>query len=1221
MLAPRNALVSNLNFVHLQHVSLGVHLSLRPELKESPVTTDPGEGGLTGSHHTWKGTTHATQVDANSNDPSVPCQCCDKHLGQVGTWLGSSRHILEANVSEETLSPCNAPGSPLSPSSPFSDSSSSSDFSFDESPSSMCFKEFSQQEGPGSPDEQPAIIPLDAAGEGHVSPTQQLYESPTSGDVSAVTNTKTNPITPQPSLNIKDHKVDSKLVPLKDSGPGDALDANSNAIPQGHPDKTLPSGYVDCDKKVQQKAEGQDSKNANVAASHGVATNANWLFGADDELLPGLPSGANSEQSHRKNITSFNELAQKRRRSTGWQPAPQARRDKSDWLIIFSPDREHPPVNKLTTTAFYRQVGGQHIPAAPAGKEVTTFRELKYRNELIKQNNQQAKAQTTGERGLQNPTARNVGETERQPKGVQTGLQKVEGGKEPHDLGKDVPKDNNAEKSSLSHAIGGRPTQHQDPKRGHLYGTRPRIPRSSMKQQQEGLLQPAIKEWPGTGEDRAPQSTAKLYIRGMADGGDTRSREGGAQTYILKTAPPDFCPQAIPSHLLFHLTTNQKMLCPSPPLPPASLANSNTSAMALLPQSPCNPLQTLPTRMSPLGAFSPPHRGLIPQTDTRDVSVLQSPLFPRKRLIPGPAPERGPSRTADKDPPGTVPELLMADGCEDSAQLEKKGLLVAVGSSVDKIISHFNSSRNHVQKAQLGDSRLSPELGYLLVGGLCPSLYSLLSDGLKPFQRDVITGRRRLSPWSLAEASVKADWAQGAAHSLFCRVSHLSQLQDPHRKFNAFIFGLLNTKQLDVWLSHLRQTHHLYSGFYSPSAFLTLAATSKPELHEELLLTLQPLSALTFHVDLLFEHHHLPLHDSPVINQHHAHTCKEPRLGSSFQQIVQWGGQLVQRMAARAERETASPSGDDTESTPVPEPVTAQTRRDNLKDSNSNWWEDLRLASRMYVPSTKGPLSLTRLRRLGNWDNPEGKPAPAEEAGGPSAQGPHSEAPGAPQTATCRGEPRKSREGNDQADQPGGGRGSGTGSSPPGGGSKITNDGSLVESTGNGQCAKPKSPREDLPQSSEGRGIRFGHLFGASLLNNREEETTKAKRRRPSAWLTPGMSVVERIGKPPLARTNTGLPQDTDSQQPHTPHHQRSLRALCDHVGSGEAELPEGRCSAAAEHGGRRLDSLPPRTERRPRSRGIHVTHPDARRVRQTPRGRGIAPRPNTIQRSPCPSP
>ncbi|PIO26286.1 hypothetical protein AB205_0087190 [Aquarana catesbeiana] len=113
-------------------------------------------------------------------------------------------------------------------------------------------------------------------------------------------------------------------------------------------------------------------------------------------------------------------------------------------------------------------------------------------------------------------------------------------------------------------------------------------------------------------------------------------------------------------------------------------------------------------------------------------------------------------------------------------------------------------------ETQLGDSRLSPKLGYLIVNHLCPSLFSLIGDGLKPFQKDVIIGQRRLSPWNLVEASAKS--GPESFHILFYNVSRFQQLRDPQRRFNAFIFGLLNTKQLDLWISHLLQIYGTFQG-------------------------------------------------------------------------------------------------------------------------------------------------------------------------------------------------------------------------------------------------------------------------------------------------------------------------------------------------------------------------------------------------------------------------
>lgn len=66
-------------------------------------------------------------------------------------------------------------------------------------------------------------------------------------------------------------------------------------------------------------------------------------------------------------------------------------------------------------------------------------------------------------------------------------------------------------------------------------------------------------------------------------------------------------------------------------------------------------------------------------------------------------------------------------------------------------------------QAQLGDSRLSPDVGHLVLTTLCPALHALVADGLKPFRKDLITGQRRSSPWSVVEASVKPGERRGPA--------------------------------------------------------------------------------------------------------------------------------------------------------------------------------------------------------------------------------------------------------------------------------------------------------------------------------------------------------------------------------------------------------------------------------------------------------------------------
>ncbi|XP_055979599.1 AP-4 complex accessory subunit RUSC1 isoform X3 [Sorex fumeus] len=272
----------------------------------------------------------------------------------------------------------------------------------------------------------------------------------------------------------------------------------------------------------------------------------------------------------------------------------------------------------------------------------------------------------------------------------------------------------------------------------------------------------------------------------------------------------------------------------------------------------------------------------------------------------------------------------MAEARNGPGQLQeqKKGLLIAVSAAVDKIISHFGAARNLVQKAQLGDSRLSPDVGHLVLTTLCPALHALVADGLKPFRKDLITGQRRSSPWSVVEASVKPGSGPRALGTLYSQVSRLGPLSSSRSRFHAFILGLLNTKQLELWFSRLQEDAGLLSLLYLPTGFFSLARAGCPALSTELLLLLQPLSVLTFHLDLLFEHHHhLPL--GPP--QAPALPGSPPALQQTVQAMLHWGGRLAQSLRGGAGETPPAPSAPSGASAP------------------SSWWDQLTQASRVYA--------------------------------------------------------------------------------------------------------------------------------------------------------------------------------------------------------------------------------------------------------------------------------
>ncbi|CAJ0965826.1 unnamed protein product [Ranitomeya imitator] len=1003
MLASRKALLSNLNYVHLQHVSLGVHLSIHPEVTDT--TMNQGTGAKDGCHHKWG---NKEEVDPNSNDPSMPCQCCEQHPKQESLQY-SSLEDLEAIICDECLSPDDLPLSPLSLSSPSTDSSSSSDFTLDDSPASMYYKEYSQ-DGLDTPDQQPDIIPLDVA-------TNSLYcHSPLKVDTTPNSN-----LLETYYQEITNNNMEADDTPFIDWDSDSILDSNSNTLIEKSGCSTLDSDTI-TEPESQTSKMGQDQ------------------WSQEQDLLPALPFPENTSMPtpKKKTITSFHELAMRRRRSGGELPS-QPKRDRSDWLIAFSPDTEHPPMHELTTTAFDHGILESQIHPLKAAKEVTTFRELRYRNTLNKMSVQQIKVYEE----LSSMTSAEA-TTDPSPLG-----QVLSGAREPKDCQQVL--------TTHDDTIGETNNQTQGSQRpkspAGRSGTDTNIP-SWTDHKQYSLVNtlPRIKNkgdryWE-IPDKQAMTTAAVTWTRGLADGGDRRGHQAAE----------------------------------------------------------C--------------------------------------------------------------------ELLMADEAEDSGQRQKKTLLIAVGSSVEKIISHFNASRNQVQKAQLGDSRLSPVLGYLILNHLCPSLYSLLGDGLKPYQKDVIVGRRRSSPWSLVAASTKT--GPETVHLLFSKINHLPQLRDPQRKFNAFIFGLLNMKQLDMWVLHLHQIYEQISTFYLPSGFVALAATLHLNLRDELLLSLQPLSALTFHTDLLFEHHHLSLHDLPT-----PHSVRNPLSNNwavpSLQNILDLGGWITHNLTGKAEKgasnkgksvdvagekyaadssqpDSASLAGDrphirDTfvHSEPSSSGTDAKELAAYVESSQDvtpgNWWGHLRQASHIYISENKESLTFSTLRKLTSWD-PIGKElnyraSSTKEKDLEEERLTEEIIRVAPKNMP-RGTPLEKQEGKNVpctafTQRTSDGNSYSTGAEP-------MKDATTMDSS-QGQC---------LTNDEKGRWL--GQLFGVNSSHGRETEAKSSKSRRPSSWLLPNVNVWHLIRKQSTpGNTDTFWHKEENLKDSTRP--QRSLRALCDHSASAKTHL------------------------------------------------------------------
>lgn len=433
MQSPKKGLICNLNHVHLQHVSLGLHLSRHPELQEDSNTTLAPRPQTDCQDCRGLGGGGPELVDANSNNPSTPCRCCDSHPLQSDVKLGlqvqavvPNRPIAKNKGEEEDEEEAGTPSDAVS-----SSVSSCSDLSLDDTPVSVYYKEFPAEEAP-SPDQQPNIVPLE---DSHSAvppagcddrdsnlnirlgerPASRVQDSPDSlGSSSSLGSPSASPCTDSP---VESPPTVARTVPSIAPAPirpcrappavppphvGTELDSNCNALP-AQPTKSeglsaLPSGQLDVNLNRAAPPRPSCAKGPPPPipprTKRGLQGLKRSEAGKPTSAVapPSLPESQSCDQqseNSRKNVTSFHELAQKRKKVTAVPPFPQARKDQSDWLIVFSPDTELPPCNELTCGSVPSQetTGPPTSPDEPANpassgqREVTTFKELRYRKQ------------------------------------------------------------------------------------------------------------------------------------------------------------------------------------------------------------------------------------------------------------------------------------------------------------------------------------------------------------------------------------------------------------------------------------------------------------------------------------------------------------------------------------------------------------------------------------------------------------------------------------------------------------------------------------------------------------------------------------------------------------------------------------------------------------------------------------------------------------------------
>ncbi|NXT20398.1 RUSC1 protein, partial [Syrrhaptes paradoxus] len=386
---------------------------------------------------------------------------------------------------------------------------------------------------------------------------------------------------------------------------------------------------------------------------------------------------------------------------------------------------------------------------------------------------------------------------------------------------------------------------------------------------------------------------------------------------------------------------------------------------------------------------------------------------------------------------------------------------------------------------------------------------------------------------------------------------------------------------------------------YSPSAFFALSQGPLPHLADELLLLIQPLSVLTFHLDLLFEHHHLsvdvrPLSrrlDSPHFPAHRAAQARgavPPSLegrssaagasledetppdalgraadaegslcsqspatvGAALQQTLQhvrqWGDQLS-RAFLGAESS--------------PETPRAEAGPREAGAGLGGWWGQLSQASRIYAAPSKekGPLVWWTKLLVAAGDSSPGQAArphvSVDEPRGTELQLLQTRA--VPELSGPTPSSSTDTSGTSSPEELLPPAGAGAPAEGPNAAEKLP--AASPEPRANGNRAAP-SAAEAGGAAGPGpdRGGWLGRLFGASSPSARSSpprpDTIAARSRRPSSWLSPSARVLAGVVKGLAAEKSRGQeqPERNRSDVPQAP---RAVRALCDHTGAADGHL------------------------------------------------------------------
>lgn len=113
-------------------------------------------------------------------------------------------------------------------------------------------------------------------------------------------------------------------------------------------------------------------------------------------------------------------------------------------------------------------------------------------------------------------------------------------------------------------------------------------------------------------------------------------------------------------------------------------------------------------------------------------------------------------------------------------------MILSANKAVDLLLKYWNGESTH-SRQNYSDKN---ECAQICLNNLCPALYAIMSDGLKPHLNSTF-GPITNSVWQVVEASSQQGPLTKTLNELVQKINGEDVITEGMLKFHAFVFGLL----------------------------------------------------------------------------------------------------------------------------------------------------------------------------------------------------------------------------------------------------------------------------------------------------------------------------------------------------------------------------------------------------------------------------------------------